>query len=148
MEIYQISIILVGEAIGVEIISMMDARSGLLISLDISFTTNEESINKINEENYQNVYDEGYDDDFAEANGLANDAGIDKDEQMILKTGYSLDIMRDYAMMYYSINTNFDFSIEKESVQYYLLKSRDKDYSLEITQENTNFHFQLHKFDL
>ena len=67
---------------------------------------------------------------------------------MILKTGYSLDIMRDYAMMYYSINTNFDFSIEKESGQYYLLKSRDKDYSLEITQENTNFHFQLHKFDL
>ena len=148
LEIYQISIILVGEAMGVEILSMMDARSGLMISLDLSFTTNEESINKINEENYQNVYDEVYGDDLAEAYGLENDAGIDKDEQMILKTGYSLDIMRDYAMMYYSLNTNFDFSIEKESGQYYLLKSRDKDYSLEITQENTNFHFQLHKFDL
>ena len=52
------------------------------------------------------------------------------------------------ACNYYSYNTNFDFTLKEESEKYYRQESRDGEYYLEFTQEGTNFHFQLHKFDL
>lgn len=170
LEMYQMRILILDDWYGVELISMLDARSGLLISQNLTFMTQEETVEKIQEEyydstygNYYNLYgnqDDGGEFTIEGKNAVGNKQTWDNgqmDEK--LKTdidntlievgiGYNLKAMLANACNYYSYNTNFDFTLKEESEKYYRQESRDGEYYLEFTQEGTNFHFQLHKFDL
>lgn len=170
LEMYQMRILILDDWYGLEMISMLDARSGLLISQNLTFMTQEEAVEKLKEEYYDSTY-EGYYNlygnigesgefsiDGNEAvdkkqtwdNGKNNEElKTDIDDTLIeLGIGYNLKAMLENACNYYSYNTNFDFTLKEESEKYYRQQSSDGEYYLEFTQEDTNFHFQLHKFDL
>ena len=171
LEMYQIRILILEDWYGFEMISILDARSGLLISQDLTFMTREEAVAKLQEGYYSdyvgyygeygNVKENGVTSiDGTEENDTVPFAGQSQGDGKWLKKGesdkmmqelgmeYTLKVMLGNANNYYSYNTNFDFSIKKESENYYRMDSRDGEYYLELKQEDRNFHFQLHKFDL
>lgn len=131
-----------------EITGMLDASSGLLVSLNLSFLGEEEWEEKNKEEN------SGISADYEEYSALYSDIYDRKAYSYYaedLQQEYPLDFLLDSALGYYSMNTNFDFSLPKEyevGADYYRMDSRDGEYYIELTRDHGDFHFQLHKFDL
>lgn len=141
-----------------EIKGILDAQSGLLISLDLSFMDQEEVKERIHdkvtgvygsdETASYNMAADAVKEIYGEKKFNAEEIGYYSSEE--LSKVYPLITFAACALMYYFSNTNFEFSLgdvsgKEESYQIY---SQDKEYYLEIKKEDLNFHFQLHKFDL
>lgn len=147
MEVYKITCLYHrSKSFSIEITGILDARSGLLISLNLSFLGEKEW-----EAREMETAVESYVEDYADMyeQKAYNDEYTDTADEIQEK--YPLDFLVNAALGYYSMNTNFDFFLPAEyetEVDSYRLDSRDGEYYIELTRENADFHFQLHKFDL
>lgn len=140
-----------------EISGVMDARSGLLVSMDLTFMDGDAWEEKYGSEE-QKIYDvygnslnelESYDKQYKNSKSLAwNEEPVTSKK---LGEIYSLDFLVEGAVAYYPMNTNLEFKMNESQEwgkENYRFESWDGEYYLEFDRKDTNFRFQLHKFDL
>lgn len=125
-----------GRSFGVgdlDIVGVMDARSGLLVSVKLSGQMLADSGMAVSEIT-----------DYSVENSAGGTAKITDAEE-----DYFLQMVGDLAMIYYASNTSFQFQYQKtEEKNLIELKSRDGEYKLEIKREDASICFQLKKNNL
>lgn len=146
MEVYKLTYLYQRDPdLSVEITGILDARSGLLISLNLAFLGKNEWERKIEAESDAAAWAREYENYSKEYN---EEIYYTAEE---IRAIYPLELLLDSAAQYYAMNTNFDFFMseeEKAGADCYRLESQDGEYYIELTRDQENFHFQLHKFDL
>lgn len=154
VEVYRITICLwSGEEFSIDVSGILDARSGLLLSLQLSFT---EAPNQ-----------EEYAAESAAESGTAADLGKYKEDYNgdtqidaeTFKEEYPLDYLVACVLEYYGRNTNFNFYANTdfdfyasykydETADCFRLEDEAGEYYVEVARDDVGFHFQLHKFEL
>lgn len=147
-----------------ELTGIMDARSGLLVALDMEFLEYEQwreqtvdlytywdgygiDIDEIRNKKYaEEKSGESSTEGLADGYWGENEAAYSAQE---LRKAYSAVTFMEAAIFYYSSNTNFAIAFygggDMENETELEAEDSEKEYSIQASKEDGKFHFQLHK---